>query len=290
MRDLDDIRALVGQITAQDLKHVDSYVCKDVGIFVPSTGFCGYAVKTGHTHPAYSFVILFNKSDSVVDTDLCPDENHYAAAVLPPDVPHEEAAEDEFVRYIAIMASKHLIGAVCAGLGIAPPVGQNWHTFFVPKEIMPLISRFMEEYEDGAPGCGAVLDATGFLIVNDLLRHAFAAESGYLRPKSAAIRSAVEYIHQSFASPLSVRMLAQRAGLCVSAFSRRFFDETGVTPGAYLLRVRLKNAKKLLTGSEYSITQIAQQCAFSSAAHLSSSFKKRYGCTPSAYRSLYANL
>ncbi len=290
MRDLDDIRALVGSITALDLKHVDSYVCKDVGIFVPSTGFCGYAVKTGHTHPSYSFVILFNKNDSVVDTGLSPDENHYAAAVLPPDVPHEESAEDEFVRYIAIMASERLIGTVCAGLGIVPPSGGDWYSFFVPREIMPLIARFMEEYEDGAPGRGAVLDATGFLIVNDLLRHAFATESGHLRPKSAAVRSTVEYIHQSFASPLSVRTLAQRVGLCVSAFSRRFSDETGFTPGAYLLRVRLKNAKKLLIGSEYSITEIAQQCAFSSAAHLSSSFKKRYGFTPSAYRSLYANL
>ncbi|MEA5004252.1 MAG: AraC family transcriptional regulator [Christensenella sp.] len=290
MRDLDKIQALVGPITAHDLKYVDAYVCHDVGIFIPSTGFCGYAIQPGHTHPSYSFMILLQKSSTVLDTSLQPDENHYIAAILPPDVAHEETTEDTFVRYIAIMASKQLVESVYLSYGLKPPHTQSWHDFFVPKEIMVFVSRFMEEYESNGAGRKTVLDAIGFLIVNDLIRNACQPGANNALPKSAAIRDAAEYIQQNFAAPISVRQLAQHVNLSVSAFSRRFFRETGSSPAAYLLAIRLNKSKSLLRNSEHSVTEIAQQCGFSSAAHLSSSFKKHYGLTPSAYRSLYANL
>ncbi len=290
MRDLSKMQELVGAITKDDLKHVDSYVCDDVGIFVPSTGFCGYAIQRGHTHPAYSFIILLKKSDSVVDTRLRPDENQYVAATLPPDIPHEEKTEDEFTRYIAIMASKRLVDSIFCNYNIVASSVRGWRDFLVPKEIMVFISRFMEEYEAGSSAGKKALDALGFLIVNDLLQSAYHVRNQEPLPKSRTVREAVEYIEQNFHSPIPVQTLAQHVNLSLSAFTRHFTQETGLPPAAYLLCVRLRKAKKLLRSSEYNITEIAQQCGFSSAAHLSSSFKKHYGNTPSDYRAVYANL
>ncbi len=290
MRDLKKIQALVGDVTQNDLKHVDSYVCDDVGMFVPSTGFCGYAIRQGHTHPAYSFIVLLKKSDGVINATLHPDEDHYVAAILPPEITHEEKAGDEFARYIAIMASTQLVESVFENYGIVPFSARQWHEFFVPKEIMVFISRFMEEYETDPTGGEAILQALGFLIVNDLIKNAYGICERERLPKSSAVRNAVEYIHQNFSNPIPIEGLARNANLSVSAFSRKFSQETGASPAAYIVSIRLGKAKKLLRSSEQSITEIAQRCGFSSAAHLSSSFKKRCGVTPSEYRLLYANL
>lgn len=55
MEDLDKIQKLVGDITDEDLKHVDCSVSDVLGIFVPSTGYCKYAVTPNHTHPGEVF-------------------------------------------------------------------------------------------------------------------------------------------------------------------------------------------------------------------------------------------
>ena len=61
-KSLESIQSLVGNITEENLKYVDSYVNQHLGIFIPSVGFCEYAISPDHTHPAYSFVFFFLKS------------------------------------------------------------------------------------------------------------------------------------------------------------------------------------------------------------------------------------
>lgn len=59
VQDMKNIQNLVGNsITEGNLKHVDVYVSKNLGIFIPSTGFCEYAIKHNHTHPSYSFIVF----------------------------------------------------------------------------------------------------------------------------------------------------------------------------------------------------------------------------------------
>jgi len=60
MKDLDKIRALVGCITAEQLKYVDYAVSDRVGVFMPVAGQCGYAITKKHTHPAWSFIFCFD--------------------------------------------------------------------------------------------------------------------------------------------------------------------------------------------------------------------------------------
>lgn len=61
------IKSLIGQdVTAENLKCVDMYISKNVGIFIPSIGFCEYAIKPHHSHPSYSFVILFDKNSNFI--------------------------------------------------------------------------------------------------------------------------------------------------------------------------------------------------------------------------------
>ena len=67
-------------------------------------------------------------------------------------------------------------------------------------------------------------------------------------------------------------------------FLRCFKAHVGVTPYAYLQRVRLRNAATLLRSSSRAITDIALDCGFTSPSRFSDAFRRRYGCTPSMYR------
>ena len=57
MEDIAKIQTLVGEsITKEDLCYVDCYVHHHMGLFIPSVGFCQYAIQEGHTHPAYMII------------------------------------------------------------------------------------------------------------------------------------------------------------------------------------------------------------------------------------------
>lgn len=82
MKDLALIQSLVGNTISEHLKYVDCYVGGQLGLFIPSVGFCQYAIKQYHTHPSYSFVLLPTPNDNIIKTDLVPDSNSYVASMI----------------------------------------------------------------------------------------------------------------------------------------------------------------------------------------------------------------
>lgn len=290
MKDMQKIQRLVGGICDRDLNYVDSYVSDDVGIFIPSVGFCGYAVQKGHTHPTYSFVIFLTANSGIIDAPpLASSIQHYAAAILPPDVPHEEAMGEEFVRYIAIMLSAELTEKIYRRYHVMPYCLPAWYSFLVPKQIMLLIDRFMGEYET-ARADNAVLESLGYLIANDLIKSAANINDINITSVNNTMQGVIDHIQQNFARSLTVSDLAGFSGMSVSAFARQFKAETGKSPAAYILKIRLEKAKKLMHSKEIRLTDIALACGFSSSAHLTSCFKRSFRMTPSEYRSLYTNV
>jgi hypothetical protein len=95
------LKSLVGDIKEEQLKHVEYYVGDHMGICIPSTGFCEYALKRQHTHPSYSFAIFPAEFNVIDDTEYFTDPYHYVTYTFPPDFPHEEKNQDTFKRYIA---------------------------------------------------------------------------------------------------------------------------------------------------------------------------------------------
>ena len=63
-----------------------------------------------------------------------------------------------------------------------------------------------------------------------------------------------------------------------------FSETTGGTIEQYIIGVRIDCVKALLLSGQLTLTQIAYQLCYSSAAHLSNQFKKVTGRTPSSFR------
>ncbi|MBI5587939.1 MAG: helix-turn-helix transcriptional regulator, partial [Deltaproteobacteria bacterium] len=82
---------------------------------------------------------------------------------------------------------------------------------------------------------------------------------------------------------ITVQDLAEIACMSQTHFTRVFKKELGKTPMEYLNRIRMERVKKLLLAGDKSITEIALECGFGSAAYLSASFRKTYRTSPSDY-------
>lgn len=84
--------------------------------------------------------------------------------------------------------------------------------------------------------------------------------------------------------PLTLAELAGHAGLSVRTFSRRFRDEAGMSPGAWLIRQRVEAARQLLETSDLTVDQIARSTGFGTGASLRQHLHSVLGVSPSSYR------
>ena len=101
------------------------------------------------------------------------------------------------------------------------------------------------------------------------------------------LKMVLDYVEASLAQPISLRQLAQVAGVSARHLERAFRQALGMPPHTYVLERRVAAARELLlTEPELSIEQIAARVGFSSASHLASSFHRQIGCTPTTFRRL----
>ncbi len=93
-----------------------------------------------------------------------------------------------------------------------------------------------------------------------------------------------DFIEAHLPGDLGVDKMAAQVGLRPRHFMRAFKHATGTTPHAYVVERRLERARRLLVAGSQHVSDVAMACGFSSHAHLTSCFTKRFGVPPSAFR------
>lgn len=94
------------------------------------------------------------------------------------------------------------------------------------------------------------------------------------------------YIQEHLNEKLPVARLAEVACVSPGHFHQLFREETGKTPGSYLLQARLERARELLTQTRLPLELIAGQVGFSSQSALTHAFRRIYKETPGQVRCL----
>jgi AraC family transcriptional regulator len=108
----------------------------------------------------------------------------------------------------------------------------------------------------------------------------------HVESQPCRIRRAVALVENNFAAKLSRKEMARAAGLSVSHFSKIFALCIGASPHQYLVRCRLRHAKKLLLTPEESLSlvDVAAEAGFADQAHFSRHFRRAFGVSPLAFR------
>lgn len=106
-----------------------------------------------------------------------------------------------------------------------------------------------------------------------------------LRWYAERVDRATSMIDAHYAEPLSLGAMARETGMSVFHFARVFRELQGLPPHRYLTRVRLARAEARLRQGA-SVTDTCFAVGFGSLSHFVTSYRRRYGVTPSVTRAL----
>ncbi|NUK59263.1 GlxA family transcriptional regulator [Streptomyces lunaelactis] len=112
----------------------------------------------------------------------------------------------------------------------------------------------------------------------------FSAQLAVQTARREPLRDVQQHITEHPEGDLSVEALAARARLSPRHFARAFQEETGMTPGRYVERVRLEQARRLLEDTPDGVEEISRACGYGTPEAMRRAFVKVLGSAPAEYR------
>lgn len=100
------------------------------------------------------------------------------------------------------------------------------------------------------------------------------------------IQEICSFIHTHYSTDISLNTISKSFFLSPSYLSRQFKDVTGFNITDYIQQTRIKNAQAQLLMTEHSISDISQNCGFTSFSQFNRVFKKITDLTPSEYKKI----
>ncbi len=130
------------------------------------------------------------------------------------------------------------------------------------------------------------LTATGwFLVMLGRLRKLESRKFDGRRMYERHVNAAMQYIAYNYYYPdLTLDFLARNLAISKNYLCKIFHDSTGKTPIEYLIDLRMETARKRLTQSNDTVSEIAKTVGYRDPLYFSKEFRKKYGRSPVQYR------
>lgn len=104
------------------------------------------------------------------------------------------------------------------------------------------------------------------------------------RIRHSVTAAVVEYLQQHYAQPLSLESISRQFGYTPQYLSGLFHRDMGMTLQAFLQRLRVEEACRLISSRKLSVTALAQAVGYSDAKYFSKVFHRHKGMSPREYR------
>ncbi|TDE15151.1 helix-turn-helix domain-containing protein, partial [Actinomadura sp. 6K520] len=106
-------------------------------------------------------------------------------------------------------------------------------------------------------------------------------------PRDSSTAAARAWALERLDRPVTLAELAGRASMSVRTFTRRFRQETGVSPQVWLAAQRVERARRLLEETDLPVEAVAARAGFGTAASLRARLQAAVGVAPTAYRATF---
>lgn len=153
-------------------------------------------------------------------------------------------------------------------------------------KVVLLVDHLEEELQERAPGFRCMATTLFAQITCHLSRcYELSASSCTDSQSLLRIAEAISYLETHYAEPIHLEDLAEIAHMPKRSLLRAFKKALGLSPIAYLIRVRISRAVELLRGNEkMSITDIAFELNYEDSSYFTRQFQEIMGMTPRDYR------
>lgn len=153
------------------------------------------------------------------------------------------------------------------------------------KNMAPIVLEFERLFQEFSKREACFDFLSPSLLISILIKTGQNRSGGKSISVRKNLQQAITYIHTNYKKKsLSVEFLAELEHLSVSRFRTIFKESTGLSPKDYILTHRMNHAKQLLGQTDLSIKEIALETGYSDQLYFSRMFRKKTGCTPSAYK------
>ena len=155
----------------------------------------------------------------------------------------------------------------------------------------PWMTRTLEhlsaEYMSGAPGSELTVNKLTEVLLVQLLRADFGRsdKAGIIAAlRDKRLSKALSQIHADPGEDWTIETAAGKATMSRSGFARKFKETLEMSFYDYLTRLRMRNARELLTTTSMRVGDIGERVGYQSELSFVKAFKKIHEVTPRAYR------
>jgi len=150
------------------------------------------------------------------------------------------------------------------------------------NKIMPLLNAYIEEAHLALPWGNVVLESFFKAIVVETCR--FYSNNKSTKAKQLfRIEKVINYIDENIDKQMTLKELAEVAGLNDQVFRNLFKKTTGHTPANFIIERRVSFATHLLVNQKLFVSKIAERVGFKNKSYFVRKFKEIMGVTPGAY-------
>lgn len=179
----------------------------------------------------------------------------------------EQGADGFFIRFV--LQEEH---GRCVGLLGGP----QWLLWDEEECLLPAF-RQIADLSMGSVRHMAAKACLGKLLEEITRLRACGSHGDWLHGTMARMR-------ENLREPIPLAELALGCGMSERTFSRRFREETGLSPVAYHRGLRIDKAMELLKSGLYTLEMVAEMQGFTDAAHLSRCIRKKTGMAAGSLR------
>lgn len=150
-------------------------------------------------------------------------------------------------------------------------------------EALRMVESMESELSVRGPGFG-VMASTTLLQLMTFLSRCYGRTGNPQSKRLLRIAEAISHIERHSADPITLDQLVEISGMSRRNFLRAFSSTMGDTPMNYVIRLRIRNACRLLQETDWSITRIAGEVGFQDSNYFSRKFRSLLDVTPREYR------
>jgi len=99
----------------------------------------------------------------------------------------------------------------------------------------------------------------------------------------------VAWVRENLRGSLDAPRLARKAGMSVRSLQRHCLRVLDTTPAKLVEKLRVEQARTLLSTTQLGTKTIASRCGFGSSPRMARAFERALGVSPRAYRLMFAS-
>jgi AraC-like DNA-binding protein len=206
--------------------------------------------------------------------------------LYPPGTSFFEGPSTDFVR------NRYIMFKLQDNAEIQSKLGNKSHFAFRDPEhiLLGLTDKVFDLYEMSNGHISAGLHGLMLLIVHYLTHASKTASDEHAiicrRNTNPFVIATNNLLSKDLNTSVCMESIATKLNVSVSTLFHKYKGEVGISPYQARIGYRLNMVKQLLTSDNMTLDAIAEETGFYNTAHLSRTFKKHEGVTPSDYRKL----